>query len=546
MIDGRVRKIIGLNMGHDAGCALCVDGKVIAHMGEERLVRVKYAYGWLNSLKYCLETSGYELNDIDLVVFSDYGDEIGEKYGRGLSLFSFPQKRCIRADHHLSHACSTFFTSPFEKSLVFVFDARGNNQDTESIYTAEGNRIKKIGGNPLRNYEKGIVAAYQAFTAYFGWHQNEAGKTMGLAPFGDSQKYSKWPIFSYNKDDLFSNSLPDHTADGLERFCQKRRLAIPPKFGNDPMIYKDMAAWIQSEFEKVVIETIKKYQQLTGLENLCMAGGGALNTVCNTRILRETGIKKLHIFPAAGDPGQSIGNALYGYYIYGNHPRNKFYIWKKDYRKNTYMSKDIQKTLSTIQRIANLIVPKSPNFIFKKLDNIVKVTAKLIADGKIVGWFQGGSEIGPRALGHRSILCDPRPENMKDILNKKVKHRESFRPFAASVLRSNVKDFFKLDIGSSFMLLVVPVKEEIRSKISAVTHIDGTCRIQTVTKQDNGIYYDLINEFYRLTRIPLILNTSFNLAGEPIVETPTDALKCFLSTQMDYLVIDKFLVTKLK
>ncbi|MFH1759314.1 MAG: carbamoyltransferase C-terminal domain-containing protein [Patescibacteria group bacterium] len=351
-------------------------------------------------------------------------------------------------------------------------------------------------------------------------------------------------MFNRNKNGLFSNNLLNHTANGLERFCKKIRLKVPPKFGKDPTVYKDMAAWIQGEFERVVIETIKRYQQLTGLENLCMAGGGALNTVCNTKILQETGIKKIHIFPTAGDPGQSIGNAFYGYYIYGDHQGNKFNIWKRDYRKNTYTSDDIQKALFSIQKVTNLVIPKSTNFVFKKVDNIIKVTAKLIAEGKIVGWFQGGSEIGPRALGHRSILCDPRPANMKDILNQKVKHRESFRPFAASVLRSKVKNFFDFDIDSPFMLLVVPVREDVRSKIPAVTHIDGTCRVQTVTKQDNDIYYDLINEFYRLTGIPLVLNTSFNLAGEPIVETPADAIKCFLSTQMDYLAIGDFLVSK--
>jgi len=540
---GKFKKIIGINVGHDGGCSLLIGGNIVATMAEERLTRVKYAYGWINSLKYCLEQNKINLSDIDLVVFSDYSDKIANGFDGGLSLFGLSKEKCIRVDHHLSHACSTYFTSPFEESLVFVFDAKGNNNSTESVYIAKGNNLKKIAENPINNYEKGIVAAYQAFTSYFGWHQNDAGKTMGLSSYGDAKKYSKYPLFTQEENGLCFNLLENHTANGLELFCKNNNISVPPKFSAHYEEYKDMAAWIQSEFERVVISTIDKFQKETEIKNLCMSGGGALNTVCNTKVLQETDIENLYIFPAAGDPGQSIGNVLYGYYIYNNNKR-EVSPWRNDYRKSIYKNIDIEKTLLSLQNIVDLVIPKAPQFKYEKLSNIEKTTARLISENKIVGWFQGGSEIGPRALGHRSILCNPGFKDMKGILNDRVKHRESFRPFAASVLLEKMEDFFEFSLESPFMLLVVPVKKDKIGEIPAVTHIDGTCRIQTVTKKDDGLYYNLIKEFYKITGIPMVLDTSFNLAGEPIVESPIDALRCFLSTEMDYLVIGDYLIEK--
>ena len=542
---GKIGKILGLNKGHDGGCTLLIDGEIAVNMSEERLTRVKYAYGWINSLKYCLEKTKTRLDEVDLVVFSDYSDKIRGDYDGRLSYFGFPKKRCIRADHHISHACSAFFTSPFDRSLVLVIDGRGNNNNTESVYIGEGNSITKVGGNPVANYEKGIVAAYQAFTSYFGWHQNEAGKTMGLSSYGNPNKFSNLSLFTETKEGMFYNNLEYHTADGVGEYFKRHKVIVPKKFSSQVLVYKDMAAWLQAEFERVVIGIINKFQKETGLKNLCMAGGGALNTVCNTKILEKTNIEKIHIFPAAGDPGQSVGNALYGYYIFAKNER-RIRVWKQDYRKDSFSENEIQKMLKRISEVRDLVIPKSLPFRYRTIDNPAKIGAKLISQGKIIGWFQEGSEIGPRALGHRSILCDARPENMKDILNNRVKHREVFRPFAASVLREKISDYFETDMDSPFMLFVVPVKTEFKMKIPAVTHVDGTCRVQTVTKTDNGTYYDLISAYYKLTGVALILNTSYNLAGEPIVETPTDALRCFLSTKMDYLILVNFLVEKIK
>lgn len=539
-----IKKVIGLNIGHDGGCTICIDGVVVASMAEERLNRLKNSYGWWNSLHYCLELASLKLSDIDLVVFSDYNDKISDGYDGGLALFGLDKDKCIRADHHLSHASAAFFTSGYEKSLVYVLDGRGNNNSTETIYLAEDNKIEKIAGNSAANYRKGFIAAYQAFTAYFGWHQDEAGKTMGLAPYGDSSKYSRYPLFEKNEDGWYENRLSSNTALALEQFCKENDIDVPVKFSPDSLQYADMAAWVQYEFERVSLETIKRYIDQTQAKNLCMAGGGALNSVLNTKILESTEIENLFIFPASGDSGQSIGNAMYGYFIEGQNPRTE-YSWDHDYRRQDYTDEVIESTLKRVREVGDLIIPKSGQFRYKKEENITSVTAQLISEGYIVGWMQGGSEMGPRALGHRSILCDPRPKDMKNKLNNRVKHRESFRPFAASVLESKASEYFGTSDPSKFMLLVVDIVDKYKDAIPAVSHIDDTCRIQTVTKEDNGVYFDLIEEFEKITGLPLVLNTSFNLAGEPIVETPFDALKCFLKTEIDFLVIGNYLVEKI-
>lgn len=537
-------KVIGVNTGHDGGCALLEDGKIKVAISEERIIRKKCADGWLNSLFYCLESSNLSLNDIDLVVFSSYRDRLVEDYDGGLSKFNFPRERCISVDHHLSHACSSFLTSPFKKSLIFVYDNRGNESDTESFYLGEGNKIHKIGGNPLDDPLKGIVRAYEAFTCYFGWNSDEAGKTMGLASYGDKKKFEKYPIYSQTKEGWYYNNLDSFYAEGIEMLLKKYGIDQFNKYSKDSMEYKDLAAWIQDEFERAVLGTINKLYESTGLDTLCVSGGGALNSICNGKILEKTKIKNLFIFPAASDKGQCVGNALYGYYLYGNHDK-KDYVWKVDYTGQNYNSESIKKLLNPENRaFRENTIDKAPRYEYKTMENVTHEVAKLMSEGKIVGWFQGGSELGPRALGHRSIVCDPRRPEMKDTLNEKVKHREGFRPFAPSVLLEKSKEYFRLEDSSPFMLLAVDVNKDKKVVIPAVTHVDGTARVQTVTKEDNGVYYDLINEFYEITGVPVILNTSFNLAGEPIVETPEDAMRCFLKTQMDFLVIGNYLIWK--
>ena len=538
-------KIIGVNTGHDGGCALSVDGKIIIAISEERLTRKKCAHGWLNSLFYCLDNSNLTLNDIDLVVFSSYGNQLPKDFDGGLSKFGFPKEKCISVDHHLSHACTAFLTSPYKKSLIFVYDSSGNNSDTESFYIGESNKIKKIGGNPFDDPFKGIVRAYEAFTSYFGWNSDEAGKTMGLASYGNRLKFEKYPIYSQTKDGWYYNNLEDLYADGVEKLLKKYKISNYKKYSKNSMEYIDLAAWIQYEFERAVLGTINKLYETTGIDTLCISGGGALNSVCNGMILEKTKIKNLFIFPASSDKGQCIGNALYGHYIYGKQNRQD-YIWKSDYTGKNYNSTSTLKSINPESKaFRENVISGASRYKFKVMKNTTKEVAKLIADGKIIGWFQEGSELGPRALGHRSIICDPRRAEMKDILNERVKHREGFRPFAPSILLEKSKEYFNLETPSPFMLLAVNVNEDKCKIIPAVTHVDNTARVQTVTKEDNGVYFDLINEFYKITNVPVILNTSFNLAGEPIVETPKDAMKCFLKTEMDYLVIDNLLIQKI-
>lgn len=541
----KVRTVVGMNTGHNGGCALCVDGKIVRAITEERLTRKKGASGWLNALTYCLESTDTQLKDIDLFVFSSYRNRLPKGYDGGLGRLGVSRDKCTNVDHHLSHACSAFFSSPYEKSLVAVYDGHGNDNDTESFYLGEGTLLTKIGGSPTPNPMRGIVRAYEAFTTYFGWESSEAGKTMGLASYGDPNHFSGHPIYTQDRDGFFRNVFDDFYAYGLERFCRRHNIKVPPKFERNQFpVYIDMAAWIQSEFERAILETIKKLQQETGADTVCIAGGGALNSVTNTKISALSGIKNFFAFPAASDAGQCVGNALYGYYILGKNPRSRKRSWKNDYTGKPYRTAEIEDRLTRHRGFRENTVARAPKYSFKKTKSVAKDTAKLLADGKIVGWFQGGSELGPRALGHRSILCDPRGRRAKDTLNDRVKHREGFRPFAASVLADRAAEYFVSPGPSPFMLLISEVIPSKRQAIPAVTHVDGTCRLQTVTAGQNRRYYDLISEFDKLTGTPLVLNTSFNVAGEPIVETPTDAMQCFLKTDFDYLVLNDIIVEK--
>lgn len=540
----KIRKVIGINTGHNGGCALCIDGKIVVAISEERLTKKKNATGWLNALKYCLQFANLRMSDMDLVVFSSYRDRLPKGFDGGLGMFNFPVEKCISVDHHLSHASSVFFTSPFKKSLIFIYDGHGNDNDTESFYIAEGNDIKKIGGNPILDPKKGITRLYEAFTTYFGWTADEAGKTMGLSSYGNTEVYNKINLYSQDSEGFFFNNLEDYYSLGLEKFLKKQKIKYPKRFSkNFVEEYSDMAAWLQKEFERAVIGTVENLNKKTNIKNICLAGGGALNSVCNRKILNLSGVKNLYIFPAAGDAGQCVGNALYGYYVYGKNSRNKYSEYT-DFLGKEYSEKETLTRLLMKRGFRENTVACAPNFSYQKIDNIEKTTAELLAKGKIIGWFQGGSELGPRALGNRSILCDPRGKNMKDMLNSKVKGRESFRPFAASVLEDKKEQYFDLDIKSPFMLFVTKVNKNKRKNIPAIVHIDETCRIQTVNKKQNSKYYKLIQEFDKITGVPLVLNTSFNLAGFPIVETPTDAIQCFLKTKMDYLVIGNILIKK--
>jgi carbamoyltransferase len=534
--------VLGMNVGHDGGAAILINGEIKCAISEERLNRVKYSSGYLNSLFYCLKATNTKINEISLFVFSSYGKPLVKNFMGELEPLGIDKSKFITVDHHLSHAYSSYFFSPFEKALILVIDGQGNQKDTESYYIGEGQNIIKIGGND--NEQKipiGIGRTYEAFTNFIGWTDQEAGKTMGLAAFGKINNIKK-KLFSINKNLQIKSFLEDKYEKGAINFMKKNRINFGLPFLKDKSNgSKNAAAYIQRETEDIILKLIKKLVSKTGIKNLCLSGGVALNCNVNSKIIESGLIDNIFIFPAASDKGQCVGNALYGYHKLGySIPR---IILRNDYFGKNYSEKEIIIALKKEfgHKIKKIVPGIEINY--KKIKNIAKLGAKLIADGKIIGWFQGGSELGPRALGHRSILCDPRQKKFKKILNDKIKHRESFRPFAPVCLEEEMNNYFETKIPSPFMLFIPRVKKEYRSIIPAVVHKDGTARLQTVNKKDNGIFYDLIKEFYKLTGCPIILNTSFN-DNEPIVETPSDAINTFKRTKLDYLIIGNYLVWK--
>lgn len=533
--------IVGVNEGHDGGAAIVVDGVLRCAITEERLTRKKYSPGYLNSLIYCLNATNLKVEDISLVVFSSYHKRLPRGYQGALKPFGISPERFITVDHHLSHAFGAYFLSPFNDALILVIDGQGNENDTESYYIGEGQKLEKIGGNsPERIPAKGIGRTYEAFTNFLGWIDQEAGKTMALAGYGDPSCF-KMPLFELKNLEVVG-ALNQKYEKGVIELAKKHSLDFGPIYskGNHPKS-ADVAAYIQKETERILFELISELVRKTKKQKLCMAGGVALNYSANAKLLQSGIVEDIFVLPAASDRGQCIGNALYGFWkLEGYIPKNPL---RNDYFGKEYSEEEIISVLIREKGYIEKHIPTCCGFQFEKQDNITKVVAKLLTKGKIVGWFQGGSELGPRALGHRSILCDPRKSELKDILNQKVKHREPFRPFAPSCLLEKASEFFEVDRPFPYMLFAIPVKNEKKDKISGVVHIDKTSRIQTVTKEENDVFYELIKEFYNLTGIPMVLNTSFN-SQEPIVETPENALSTFLKTEMDYLAIGNYLVWK--
>lgn len=537
------KSIIGINTGHDGGAAILVDGKIIAAIGEERLTRQKYTHGYLNAVSYCLNEAGLKINDVDHFVFSSYGKNLPKKFIGELEIFGVDPQKSLRVDHHLSHAYGSFCMSGFEESLVIVIDGQGNNTDTETYYLANSNGIKRIGGNdPKRSVAKGIGRTYEAVTNFLGWKDQNAGKTMGLSALG---KLGRYKPTLFELDDLTVKSKLEHKYEkGIVEFSKKFGLDFGPIYSlGKTKDGADLSAYLQNETEKIIVELVEKLIKKTGVKNVCLAGGVALNCGTNTALYQNPMIDNLFVLPASSDRGQCLGNALYGYHkLTGKLVKKRNYV---DYLGKNYSDTEIRKALE--KNHTSFVAKTIPTYemVFEKKKNIAKEVAKLINKNKIVAWFQGRSEFGPRALGNRSLVCNPTTLQMKDLLNNKVKYRENFRPFAPSCLEEKASEYFQIKGKSPYMLLTVPVIKEKQSKIPAIVHVDGSARLQTVNRTDNKMYYDLINEFYKLSGVPVVLNTSFN-NQEPIVETPGDAVNTFLSTNIDYLAIGNYLVKKRK
>jgi len=552
---------------HDSAAALICDGKVIAAVQEERFTRVKHDFGFpMNAIKYCLKEGGIEIKDLDCIAFYD---KPFIKFERILAtcIATFPRslpsflkaiplwvneklwtpqiiKReldyegdILFIEHHLSHAASAFLLSPFEEAAILTLDGVGE----WATATYGIGRDKSIELLKEIRFPHSLGLLYNAFTYYLGFKVNsDEYKVMGLAPYGEPRYY-----------DLIMNELVHVKEDGsfkinMKYFAYDYGLKMTNRhFDNlfgDPRRkpeseltkkHKDLAASIQKVTEEIMLRAAKHLHKVTGLKKLCLAGGVALNCVANGRILRETEFEDIFIQPAAGDAGGALGAAAYIYSaLLGKERTSKM---KNSYLGPNFSNKEIEAYL------------KNGNIEYEELndEDLVNKTAQLLIDKKVIGWFQGRMEFGPRALGARSILADPTNPDAKYIVNSKIKFREEFRPFAPTVLVDRVNDYFELTTPSPYMLLVAQVREDKRN-IPAVTHVNGSARVQTINRSDHPLYYDLINNFYKKSGCPVILNTSFNLRGEPIVCTPYEAYLCFMRSGLDYLVLGNFILDKTK
>jgi carbamoyltransferase len=595
-----MNSILGISaFYHDSAACILVDGKIVAAAQEERFTRKKHDPSYPhNAIEFVLKYSKLKLSEVDQIVFFEKPflkfERLLETYvafaPKGFVSFAKAMPLWIKeklfqknllfnklkqhdqnyksdkniffSDHHLSHAASAFFPSPFDEAVVLTADGVGE-WATTTVAVGKNNNLeikKEI------HFPHSLGLLYSAFTYYTGFKVNSGEyKLMGLAPYGApiyENKVKK--LLDIKEDGTFRlDQRYFNYATGLtmtsekfnDLFGQKPR---NPLNENITQFHMDIAASVQKVTEEVMINLAKSIRKEYGLNNLCLAGGVALNCVANGKILKEKIFDNIWIQPAAGDAGGSLGAALALWYIDQGNKRsvNLNDDMQGSYLGNEFNQDEIEKELKTA----------GANFETFKYEELIEKTAKLLSNEKVIAWFQGRMEFGPRALGGRSILGDPRSDKMQKNLNLKVKYRESFRPFAPSVLREDLSEWFDMNVDSPYMLLVADInsnkKIEMtneqknlfgidklnikRSEIPAVTHVDYSARVQTVTKNTNKRYYDLIYKFKKKTGCPVIVNTSFNVRGEPIVNTPTDAFNCFMGTELDYLVIGDCILDKLK
>ena len=575
---------------HDSAAALLKDGEIIAAAQEERFTRKKHDFDFPeNAVKYCLCEAGIESKDLSFVVFYDkpllkferilltylsYAPRGFRSFNKAMPLWlkdrlwmpSFISEKLnyggkiFFTEHHEAHASSAFYPSPFKEAAILTMDGVGE-WATTSFGIGKDNNFELL---YEIKFPHSLGLLYSAFTYYTGFKVNSAEyKVMGLAPYGEP-KYV----------DLILKELMDLKEDGsfklnMEYFNYCAGLTMTNKnfdklFNRPPrkpetqitQLDMDLARSVQAVTEEVMLKTSRHIYKLTGQKNLCLAGGVALNCVANGRILKEGPFENIWIQPSSGDAGGALGAALRIWYGYLGNKRRADNI--NDSQKGSFLGPEYPD--SYIERYI-----KTNNIPYAKFtkEELLKIVSQYIISEKIIGWFQGRMEFGPRALGARSIIGDARSPAMQSRMNLKIKFRESFRPFAPSVLAEKAKDYFDIDSESPYMLLVANVKSShlkkdnlkepegfdrlkiMRSDIPAVTHVDNSARLQTVSKAaPNGIYYELINELYKNAGCPVIINTSFNIRGEPIVASPEDAYRCFMRTEMDYLVMGNFVLDR--
>ncbi|HET7293692.1 MAG TPA: carbamoyltransferase [Vicinamibacteria bacterium] len=559
--------VLGLScFYHDSAAALLRDGRIVAACQEERLSRKKHDSGFPSrAVKYVLREAGLRPEDVDAVGFYD---KPLLKFERMLSTYvaTFPRSfssfrkampvwvkeklwvpSLIRkelhpyrgpilfAEHHMSHAASCFLVSPFQESAILTVDGVGE-WATASFGVGRGSDITLF--KEIR-FPHSLGLLYSAFTYYLGFKVNSAEyKVMGLAPYGRPVHYDRImkEMVRLNEDGSFKLNMKYFSYDyglTMTNGAFNEFFGGPPRKPETWMNERefDIAASVQKVCEEVVLAMTRYIQKETGLSNLCMAGGVALNCVANGRVIRETPFKNLFVQPAAGDAGGAVGVAHWIYNTLRKNPRGP--AWNDAYLGPAYADPEIKEYLDG----------QGAKYRAVSDAELTQRTAKLLSEGNVIGWYQGRMEFGPRALGGRSILADPRDPKMRDTLNMKIKFREGFRPFAPSVLADKASDWFEIDCESPYMLLVAQVREG-RRTIPSVTHVDNSARLQTVTREQSPLYYGVIEEFERITGVPVIINTSFNVRGEPIVCTPHDAYLCFMRTNMDYLAMGHYLLDK--
>ena len=581
---------------HDAAATLIKDGVVISAAEEERFSRIKHDYEFPeNAINFCLNLEGIETEDLDYIVFFEKPFVKFERlllctmqtFPRSMKLFreamitwlgdklwikhllqnklGVDSSKILFSEHHLSHAASSFYCSPFSEAAILTVDGVGE-WTTATLGIGRGTDIKLL--KEIR-FPNSLGLLYSAFTAFLGFEVNEGEyKVMGMAPFGDpkyvDQVYEVVNVddeggfeldmdyfsFHYSTEKTFTKKFEKLFGDPRDPKAEffTDASGYPSYFEEKPdnydeiakqnQYYADIAASIQVVTEQIMVKMANYAYKETGLKHLCMAGGVALNSVANRKILSETPFEEIYIQPAAGDGGASTGAALYCYHGILGKPRN--FVMEHAYWGQEHSPADTREFLKE-NNISYELIEDDQKLIERVVDSI--------QNGKVIGWHQGRFEWGPRALGNRSILADPRSTEMKDIVNVKIKFREPFRPFAPSILEEKAGEYFDIDepekhYPARFMLYVTDVHEDKRDILPAITHVDGTGRLQTVRKDLNPKYHKLIETFGDATGVPVLLNTSFNLKGEPVVNTPAEAFSSFSASGMDLLVLGNYLVTK--
>jgi carbamoyltransferase len=528
---------------HDYSVCLVKNGEILFAIEEERVTRKKYGYG-INTkdnqaFDYILQTADIVENDISYLGANDILDR---------DYLFICNKNVIQYNHHLAHAASAYYPSGFQEAAVLVIDHSGSQfnksgnmfTETVSYYKGKNGKLEcflKVEGQSTKagsivkrptnsiGYFYSMIAKMLGCvsTCADGKVHSESGKLMGLSSYGEPIYFDTLSSFAFVEEGVVQIDIMS-----IQVFVQH----ILQTDSSEKTV-QNLAASAQQLLEHMVVQCALHLYSLTGCDNICIAGGVGLNGLANMAILKNTEFKNIFIQPASNDAGTSIGAALLAYYEHSNDSPYSAKEMKHNFYGITYTDENVEKTLSQYTEI-----------IWGKDADAPKIAAKLIADNNIIAWFQGGSEFGPRSLGNRSILANPTNKDMKDILNSRVKFRESYRPYAPSVLKEHQQEYFELEHDTNYMLLIPQATKKAQKEIPAVVHIDNTARVQTVSKEFNPKFYRVIEEFYRIKNTPVLLNTSMNVMGEPICETPEDAIRCLIKTNIDYLFINDYIVRK--